>query len=119
MAPPTEPLAVTERRAATDARWVLSPTVDATAVPSELIAWLGTVSANAAPLANTVPTTTPMIKPRIPCFISCPFRGLQGLRRSRGPNLSTSRVFNFGEAFYVKSPNLSMAVNYFLGFVDR
>jgi glucan biosynthesis protein C len=31
----------------------------------------------------------------------------------------TSRVFNFGEAFYVKSPYLSMAINYSLGFVDR
>jgi glucans biosynthesis protein C len=31
----------------------------------------------------------------------------------------TSRVFNFGEAFYVKSPSLSMAINYFLAFVDR
>jgi peptidoglycan/LPS O-acetylase OafA/YrhL len=31
----------------------------------------------------------------------------------------TSRVFNAGEAFYVKSSYLSMAVNYTNGFIDR
>jgi len=30
----------------------------------------------------------------------------------------TSRVFNAGEAFYVKSTHLSMAINYAIGFVD-
>jgi glucan biosynthesis protein C len=31
----------------------------------------------------------------------------------------TSRVFNFGDPFYIKSVNLSMALNYVLGFIDR
>ncbi len=31
----------------------------------------------------------------------------------------TSRVFNAGEDFYVKSPHLSMSINYALAFVDR
>ncbi len=31
----------------------------------------------------------------------------------------TSRVFNYGEPFYIKSVHTSMALNYFLGFVDR
>ena len=31
----------------------------------------------------------------------------------------TSRVFNYGEPFYIKSVHTSMALNYFLSFVDR